>query len=225
LDVPTDAVDNDDSALTTLCAVTCIGCTDNVLPAESATRLSAVAELSAKDDNGLDASVEPDLEPPGAVCGCCCAVLGNGVGAVNVGAVNVGVLCAPPVLCATPDLGSLLALELSDAVPVATVDPACGVLLGGVAADEAGADPEFELGDCVGWTGAGDGTAVADGPVDGDVVEPVDEPVVEPVDEPVEDVFEFVSDGSAETTPGVVAIATPTPNATAKAPTRPMYRA
>jgi hypothetical protein len=143
-------------------------------------------------------------------------VLGNG--AVNVGAVNVGVVCAPPVLCTTPDLGSLLALELIDAVPVATVEPACGVLLGGVAAAEGETDSELALGACVGGACSGDGgAAVGDEPADGDVEEPDDEPV--------EDVFVFVSDGSAETTPGVVATATPTPNATAKAPTRPTYRA
>jgi hypothetical protein len=41
----------------------------------------------------------------------------------------------------------------------------------------------------------------------------------EPEDEEPDD--ELVSDGTASATPGVVAIATPTPSATAKAPTRP----
>jgi hypothetical protein len=212
--VGSDDADNDAGVLTTLCAVTCIACIDNALLAESARRLNPVAELSASEDNGLDASVKSEREPPGTDCDSCCVVSGSGVGAGNVGAVNVGVVCAPPVLCTAPDLGSLFALELIDAVPVATVDPACAVLLGGVGADEGGADAELALGTWVGAAGSGDGAAVGDAPVDDDVEESGDVPV--------EEVFVFVSDGSAETTPGVVATATPTPNATANAPTRPM---
>jgi len=44
-------------------------------------------------------------------------------------------------------------------------------------------------------------------------------------DESDDELEESVSDGPAQATPGVVATATPTPKATAKPPTRPMYLA
>ena len=44
-------------------------------------------------------------------------------------------------------------------------------------------------------------------------------------DDELDELEEPVSDGSAQATPGVVATATPTPKATAKPPTRPMYLA
>ena len=47
----------------------------------------------------------------------------------------------------------------------------------------------------------------------------------EPDDESEDELEESVSDGPAQATPGVVATATPTPKATAKPPTRPMYLA
>jgi hypothetical protein len=58
--------------------------------------------------------------------------------------------------------------------------------------------------------------------------EPADGPDGEEPEEEGESVEEFdesVSDGSANTTPGVVATATPIPKATAKPPTRPTYLA
>jgi hypothetical protein len=202
-----DAATNGDGALTTLCALSCIGSTENESAAEFAARLKSAAEPSTRDDNGFDISLESDREPPGADCNSC-VVPGNGAGAVNV-----GVVCAPPVLCTVPDFGSPVTSEFIDAVPVATVEPACDVLLGGVGVDDGEPEPEFGGVACVGGTGVGDGKGVGDEPVGGAGCEVGDGPVDD----------ELVSVGSADTTPGVVATATPTPKATAKAPTRPMY--
>ncbi len=119
--------------------------------------------------------------------------------------------CAPPLLCANPLRGSSVTVDPIDVVAVIPVE-----LLD--------ADPEVD--------------APAGGPLDAGPSEPappVPEGVV-PVTEvspvrvasSVDDVAdESVADDSesvpsANATPGVVAIAMPTPNATANPPTRPM---
>jgi hypothetical protein len=63
-----------------------------------------------------------------------------------------------------------------------------------------------------------------DEPVD-DSEEDVFEDVLDEDDESDDELEESVSDGPAHATPGAVATTTPTPKATAKPPTRPMYLA
>jgi hypothetical protein len=52
-------------------------------------------------------------------------------------------------------------------------------------------------------------------------VEPCDEELVEELEEPLVDPVDEEPRGSASATPGLLAIATPTPSVTANAPTRP----
>jgi hypothetical protein len=105
----------------------------------------------------------------------------------------VELVCAPPVLCTAPVRGS------------------------GVADGSADDEPSVSVSDV-------DDAFVDDGESDGDVdvslsVDEEADEVDEPEDAELDD--EPASDGSASATPGMVAIADPTPSATASAPTRP----
>jgi hypothetical protein len=108
---------------------------------------------------------------------------------------EIELVCAPPVLCATPVRGSGVADDSADnelCVNDGDFEPD-----GEVADDELGERLDGSL-----W------------PVDEDADEPGD-PEDEELDEEPE------SDGCARATPGMVATADPTPSATASAPTRP----
>jgi hypothetical protein len=118
---------------------------------------------------------------------------------------EIELVCAPPVLCATPVRGS------------------------GVADDSAN-NGLCVFADDVDETVVNDGDFEPDGEVDADELGerldgslwPVDEDADEPGDPEDEELDEEPeSDGCARATPGMVATADPTPSATASAPTRP----
>ena len=117
-------------------------------------------------------------------------------------------VCAPPVLCATPVRGSGFADGSIDdelPVPVDDVD------------ENVGEDGEFE--------GVADADAEVDiwGRLEGSFssMDDAADELGESDDEELDG--ELASDGSASATPGVVATAAPTPRAIANAPTRPTY--
>ena len=205
-------------ALTMLCALTRIEATGGdaslllvgVFP-------TATGELVFDDDDD-DGFRAPGDTVVSIEVGCAsgCAVPVVGVTAARRPAELIALDCAPPLLCASPLRGSSVAVDPIDVVPVmlvalvvyeVEVDPPTKVPLDGAASDSAApVDEEVVSVD-----------AVVDDvlPVEG--VAPVadDESVVD----------ETGSVGSAHATPGLFATATPTPSATANAPTRPIYAA
>lgn len=138
--------------------------------------------------------------------------------------------CAPPLPCASPLRGSSVTvdpIDVSAVVPVepvddrAEVDPSTEESVEGersepaepVAADFVSPDADFVPPDS-------DVSPGSDVPVDAVLPDDVS-PVADAAEESVPDESESV--GSAHTTPGAVAMAMPTPNATANPPIRPMY--
>jgi hypothetical protein len=104
----------------------------------------------------------------------------------------VELVSAPPVLCTTPVRGSAVADESAEDELSVFVD-----VVDDAVVDDAESEPDGEV----------------------EVPLSVDEEADELEDAELDD--ELESDGSASATPGMVAIAVPTPSATAKAPTRP----
>jgi hypothetical protein len=216
-------------ALTTLCALTRIEATggDASLPLVGVFP-TATGELVSDDDDGELVSDDDDDDGFGAPgdtvvsievgCASGCAVPVVGVTAVRSAAELIALDCAPPLLCASPLRGSSVAVDPIEVLPVmlvalvvdeVEVDPPTEVALDGGASDSAGlVDEEVVPVDAV---------------VTLDDVLPVEG--VAPVADDESVVDETGSVGSAHATPGVVATATPTPNATANAPTRPIYAA
>lgn len=142
----------------------------------------------------VDVPVSADDEPPPTV------VDGGGVKTTGSALGVVDPDCAPPVLCATP-AGTVVVDE-----PPSGVLPAVDDVDGAVdvdPVDEESVDVELpeEVLDVV--------------PAADDELDVPDEELDVPDDEPE-------SVGAASATPGMVATAEPTPNATANAPTRPM---
>jgi hypothetical protein len=104
----------------------------------------------------------------------------------------VELVSAPPVLCTTPVRGSAVADESAEDELSVFVD-----VVDDAVVDDAESEPDGEV----------------------EVPLSVDEEADELEDAELDD--ELESDGSASATPGMVAIAVPTPSATANAPTRP----
>jgi hypothetical protein len=118
----------------------------------------------------------------------------------------IELVCAPPVLCTMPVRGSGVADgSADDGLPVAVDDVVETVVSDGDVEPDGDVDADDELEEGV------DRLLLS-------VDEEADE-LDELEDEELDD--ELESDGTASATPGVVATATPTPSATAKAPTRP----
>jgi hypothetical protein len=107
----------------------------------------------------------------------------------------VELVCGPPVLCTTPLRGSAVVDESAEDELSVFVD-----VFDDAVVDDAESEPDGEV------------------EVPFSVDEEADE-VDELEDAELDD--ELESDGSASATPGMVAIAVPTPSATANAPTRP----
>jgi hypothetical protein len=199
-----DVTVGDAFAVRTL-AVTAIGAAGALLIATGTARFD-VATLVAGGSAAEDCAV--DFEPPGCATG-----VGSDDDGMTVGAVFVVVLAVEVVWPDAAVVGSLLVVPEVVTDVLAPPDACTTDVFGSV---DDWVDVDAEGGDV---SGAG-GLAV----LVGSVLDALD---VEPVDEPVEVlVAESVDDDapveSANARPEPSAIATPNPNATARAPTRPI---
>jgi hypothetical protein len=147
----------------------------------------------------------------------------SGSSSVSVGSVEAGVPDPVEPLC------SEVPWFVSSSVSSVVVDEFSG------SAEVLDGSPAVEPAAAPGTDAAGDPVVELDGVVEPEVVEVVEPEVVEVVEPEVVEVVDFevvsedgavavvfVSEGSANAIPGVVATAIPTPSANANGPTRPM---